>query len=201
LGVERFALVGADMGGGVAWEFARRDEGRVSHLVLIAPTGVGALPDDPPMAVILARNPLTRPLVRWVAPRWVYANQLYKSFVDDNYVTPAMVDRHWQLARLGENRVATARRLALPDAPPLREYDGAISVPTVVLWGEADQILPLDPERVEWDLRTKFAGGAQENPVYTFAEVGHFPHIEQPLYSAALAANFIETRGREENPE
>ena len=201
LGLDQFVLVGADMGGGVAWEFARAHPERLSHMVLLAPTGVGYVPEDQPLAVIAARNPLTRPLARWIFPRWAAANALYKSFVDDNHVTDAMIDRRWRLARLSANRVATVRRHALPDEVPLREFDGAIHVPTVVLWGEEDQILPLDRERVEWDLRTKFAGGPDENPLYTFSGVGHFPHEEQALFSAAFAANFIETHSDPENAE
>lgn len=193
LSLDRFVLVGADMGGGVAWELARAHPERLSHLVLLAPTGIGPMPDDQSLAVIAARNPLTRPLARWIFPRWAAANALYKSFVDDHFVTDAMIDRRWRLNRLSANRFATVRRHAQPDERPLREFEGAIHVPTVILWGEEDQILPLDRERVEWDLRTKFAGGPDENPLYTFAGVGHFPHEEQALFSAAFAANFIET--------
>ncbi len=192
LELERFAVAGAGLGGAVAWEIARRDEARVSHLILIAPEGIGGVPAEPPLAVIAARNPLTRPLVRWIAPRWAYANQLYKSFTDDNHVTDALVDRHWRLARTGGNRAATARRLGEASGAPLREYDGAIAVPAAILWGEDDQILPFDRERVEWDLRTKFTGGPQANPLYTFAGVGHYPHIEQAVLTAAFADNFIQ---------
>jgi len=193
LGIGRFALAGADMGGAVAWQLARDHPERLTHLILIAPEGIGAVPDDPPLAVIIARNPLTRPLLRWVAPRWAVANRLYKSFVDDNFVTPEMINRTWRFERLAANRIATVRRMALPGAPALREYAGAIRVPTEILWGEDDQIAPLDRDRVEWDLRTKFVGGPNANPLYTFADTGHRPHEEQALLSAAFAANFIET--------
>jgi len=193
LDLDRFAVAGADMGGGVAWELARRRGSRLTHLILVAPTGVGPAPDSQPLAVTVAQNPLTRPLLRWVAPRWTVANRLYESFVDDNFVSQAMIDRRWRLARLAGNRSATARRLGLPTPPGIGEYDGAIDVPTVILWGEEDQILPLDRERVEWDLRTKFVGGPLENPLYTFAGVGHMPQIEQAQLSALFAANFIET--------
>jgi pimeloyl-ACP methyl ester carboxylesterase len=205
LGLGRFAVAGTDMGGGVAWQLARTHEDRVTHLVLVAPTGLGPAPGGQPLGALAARNPLTRPLARWISPRWATANHLYKSFADDHFVTAAMIDRTWRFSRLGENREAMVRRLALPAGRPLREYDGAIHVPTVVLWGEEDQILPLDRERVEWDLRTKFARGSEANPLYTFAGVGHRPHEEQALLSAAFAANFIETHGAgaqgPENPE
>ena len=194
LALDEFALAGAGLGGAVAWDLARRENARVSHLILIAPEGIGVSQHEPPLQEIASRNPLTRPLARWIAPRWAFANQLYKSYTDDNHVTDALIDRYWRLGRLGANRDATVRRLALPAAPPLSEYDGGIAVPTAILWGEDDQILPLDPERIEWDLRTKFAGGPQANPLYTFAGVGHFPHIEQAVLTAAFAGNFIATR-------
>lgn len=201
LGLDRFALAGTDMGGAVAWQIARRMPDRVTHLILVAPEGIGEVPEDPSLAVIAARNPLTRPALRWVAPRWPTANRLYKSFVDDNFVTDQMIDRRWRLNRLAGNRIATTRRLGLPDAAPLGSFDGAINVPTMVLWGEEDQILPLDRERAEWDLRTKFVGGLQQNPLYTFANAGHMPHVEQARLTAVFAANFIETRPPGERSE
>lgn len=194
LGIDGFALAGADLGGAVAWDLARRDGAHVSHLILIAPEGIGFAPNDASFQEIAARNPLTRPLARWIAPRWAFANQLYKSYTDDNFVTDALIDRYARLGRLSGNRTATVRRLAGPPERPISEFDGGIDVPTAILWGEDDLILPLDQERVEWDLRTKFAGGPQVNPLYTFADVGHFPHVEQAILTAAFAGNFIATR-------
>ena len=199
--LERFDLAGHEMGGGVAWAFARRYGEYVSHLVLVAPTGIGRVPQDPPLAVTLAQNPATRPLLRWLSPRWIFANALYEGFVDDNFVTPERVDRYWRLNRLAGNRIANARRLSLVRAPDLGEMEGAIEAPTAIIWGEEDQILPFDRDRITWDLRTKFAGGPQENPLYTFDGVGHYPHVERADLTAAFAANFIETHPVQELAE
>ncbi len=193
LEIEQFAVAGNSMGGGVAWALARRHGDRVSHLVLVAPSGIGRVPQDPPLAFKIAENPLTRPLLRWLAPRWLFANGLYASFTDDNFVSDDRIDRYWRLNRLAGNRIATMARFALPQAPDLNEFDAAIEVPTLILWGEDDQVLPFDRERVMWDLRTKFAGGPRENPLVSFAATGHLPHVERAQATAAVLSNFLET--------
>ncbi len=191
LGLEEFSIAGNSMGGGVAWALARRYPDRVSHLVLLAPTGIGRVPQDPPFAFRVGRNPATRPLLRWLAPRWIFSSGLYSSFEDDNFVSEQLIDRYWRLNRLGGNRHASMSRFALDPAPDLKEMQGAIDVPTLILWGEEDQVLPYDQERVRWDLRTKFAGGVEENQIVTFVGAGHLPHIERARETAAFADNFL----------
>jgi len=194
--IQQFDLAGNSMGGGVAWALARRYPARVNHLILLAPSGVGRVPQDPPLAFRIAENPATRPLLRWLAPRWLFANGLHTSFVDDNFVSDDLIDRYWRLNRLPGNRLATMARFSLPDAPDLKDLEGAVDVPTLILWGENDQVLPYDHQRVLWDLRTKFAGGLETNAIVTFAETGHLPHVERADETAAVAAHFLSQEAR-----
>ncbi len=191
LEIEQFAVVGNSMGGGVAWALARRHGDRLSQLVLVAPSGIGRVPQDPPLPFKIAENPVTRPLLRWLAPRWLFANGLYASFSDDNFVTDERIDRYWRLNRLAGNRIATMLRFSQPRPPDLNEFEAAIEVPTLIMWGEDDQVLPFDRERVMWDLRTKFAGGPQENPLVSFAATGHMPHVERAQETAAVLDGFL----------
>jgi len=191
LHISEFALAGNSMGGGVAWAFARRYPNHVTHLILLAPSGIGRVPQETPMAFRLAENPMTRPMLRWLAPRRLIANGLYTSFVDDNFVSEDLIDRYWQLNRMTGNRLSTLSRFSLPSPPDLKQFEGAIQVPSLIIWGEDDQILPYDRDRVMWDVRTKFAGGLEENAIVTFADTGHLPQVERATESAAVAAHFL----------
>lgn len=92
LGVERFLVAGHSFGGQIAWTYALSRPHRLTGLVLMNATGY---PDKSvPLVLRLARNPLTRPLVRHLGSHAATRRSLVRlagpgsSVVDD-----AMVDR------------------------------------------------------------------------------------------------------------
>ncbi len=192
-----FVLVGHDMGGSVAWNLARYRPYRVSQLVLIAPEGIGTVPVDPDLTARLAANPMTRPLLRWIAPRWMVADELRQAFYHDSQVTPEVIDRYWRMARIEGNRDVALTRLNDRPWIDLADLDTGIEVPTLILWGANDEVQPYDPYRVAWDLRTKFAGGVLENPVEIVAATGHVPQMERPRETALLFDRFVRNHPRE----
>ncbi len=192
LDLGEFVLVGHSMGGSVAWNLARYRPYRVSHLVLLAPSGIGRVPREPPLAFRLAGNPITRPLLNWIAPRWLIKSALNDSFYDDSFVTAARTDRYWNLNRLAGNRAVTMTRFGQRPWIDLADLDTGIEVPTLIMWGADDEIVPYDRYRVEWDLRSKFEGGPAENPVEVFAATGHMLHVERAQESAAVFDRFIQ---------
>ena len=93
-------------------------------------------------------------------------------------MTPGTVDRYWELARYPGNRNATRQRFATPR----RNFDAAqiaaVTVPTLVMWGEEDSLIPYAA-----------AGWYMEHlPNATLANypgVGHIPMEEAPEQSVA----------------
>jgi pimeloyl-ACP methyl ester carboxylesterase len=88
------------------------------------------------------------------------------------------VDRYWELARYPGNRNATRQRFATPR----RNFDAAqiaaVTVPTLVMWGEEDSLIPYEA-----------AGWYMEHlPNATLANypgIGHIPMEEAPEQSVA----------------
>ena len=69
LGLDRFALGGNSMGGGVAARFAIDNPGRVTKLILIDAAGFPSrVQDDPGLGFRLARMPVVRNLLWWRRP-------------------------------------------------------------------------------------------------------------------------------------
>ncbi|MGC5352353.1 alpha/beta fold hydrolase, partial [Klebsiella pneumoniae] len=58
-------------------------------------------------------------------------------------VTPAMVDRYWELLRYPGNRQATIDRFAGTPDPADPAKLKTIKVPTLILWGENDALIPV----------------------------------------------------------
>ena len=185
-----FVLVGNSMGGYVAWRYTVAHPDRVSRLVLLDAAGVTAPGTElsPPLAFRLARNQLTAPLVRHVAPRSLFASALKDVFYDKRLATPEMIDRYWELNRRHGTPDATLARFRLPRYEPAmmaRLYE--ISVPTLVLWGREDALLPVA-------LAGVYARNIPHVKVIVYDHCGHLPMEEVADRSAADVRSFVESK-------
>ncbi|MEI9989133.1 MAG: alpha/beta hydrolase [Rhizomicrobium sp.] len=128
LGLTRFGLAGASLGGRLATEFTLTHRDMVSRLVLAAPAGLLA-PECPP-------------------PDWasIRPQDVPKLLVAD----PAIIARWWPrdadaafMAERARERVSTGRVLADMEAADrkMRRRLPRLGVPTLILWGGKDHIL------------------------------------------------------------
>src|SRR3546814_8425752 len=53
----------------------------------------------------------------------------------------AMVDRYWELLRFPGNREATSLRATLDREPEMADRIGAITAPTLILFGKQDRLI------------------------------------------------------------
>jgi pimeloyl-ACP methyl ester carboxylesterase len=185
LALPRFALVGNSMGGGVAWQHALAHGERLSALVLVDAAG---WPLPPPKEL-----PLAFRILQYRAGRWLLAHidnrplideGLRRDVVDASVITPAFVDRwaafqrapgHREIlmsAELGSFGSATEQTLA------------TLRVPTLVLHGEADTLIPVASGR-------RFAASIPGARLVTYPKVGHLPQVEIPARSVADVVSFL----------
>ena len=153
-------VIGHSLGGWTAAEMAIRNTHRIASLTLIAPAGIrikGVPPGD---------NFI------W-SPEEAIRNRYYdQSFADALLQAPPPDDA--QLVIDLQNRVAAVKFGWEPRwfDPALEKWLHRIAVPTHVVWGAEDKILP-SAYAALWGERV---GGAQISMV---AACGHSPHIEQ----------------------
>lgn len=162
-------LVGHSLGAAVIAAAAASAPGKVRSLTLVAPAGFGSTPDTTYLRGFQAaesRRDL-RPL-------------LTRLFADERFVTRQLVDDVLRYKRIDGVAAALEALLetmldgdaqAIDAVALLRQAD----VPTVVVWGADDRILPVVAAAAE-------AVGT----LRTVPGVGHMPHIEQP--DAVVAA-------------
>jgi pimeloyl-ACP methyl ester carboxylesterase len=188
LGVDHMVLVGNSMGGGVAWHYALAYPEHLSGLVLVDSVGQ---PDpgnsDPPLAFRIARMPVLRNLAAMITPRSLLEDTLHQAFYDKKLVTPAMVDRYWELLRYPGNRIATIDRFAGPPDVATAERLATIKTPTLILWGANDNLIPV--ASAHW-LAARIPG----SQLIIYPETGHVPMEERADQSAADVYRFIELR-------
>lgn len=182
LGLDRVALMGQSMGGGIALHYSLRMPSRVTRLVVVNPVGL-----VPIGWVSLMR--LTRPAVadaigeRILIPRWLAQLVLRElAFGDARRVTEVDVDENWATTQVPGFAFATTAALAEFDWKPLSvEASSALVVPTLAVVGTKDRVIRHSRSAAE-RLR-----GAR---VVSF-EGGHCVHEEYPAEIYRLVGDHV----------
>ncbi len=166
-----FALLGYSMGGAISAAFAARHADRLSHLVLIAPAGMGH--DLGPVARLAAGHDW---LGRWLTLGF-YGKSLRRAIEAERSlpgVDAPMLDQ-----QIGETRkkgfatavLASLRGVLDEDLEPAHRAIADAGLPVLAVWGEADEVIPLacKDRLAEWnpDARQAVVEGAGHALAYT----------------------------------
>jgi pimeloyl-ACP methyl ester carboxylesterase len=174
LGIETMVLGGNSMGGGVAWRYGLKHPERLAGLVLVDASGQPQPPGSkPPLGFYLARVPGVRDILASVTPRWIIERSLVQSVSVTGIVDDAMIDRYWELLLYPGNREATLDRFSQYGEPPNTEALRGLKVPTVILWGNEDRLIPVSV--AAW-----FAERLPDARLTVLGGVGHIPMEEAP---------------------
>jgi pimeloyl-ACP methyl ester carboxylesterase len=186
LGVQRFVLAGNSLGGYVAWVTAVLHPERVERLILVDAAGYPFQSQSVPLAFRIARTPLLNVLMRDVLPRGVVERSLRDVYGDPSKVTPGLVNRYFDLASREGNRAALVARFDQTKPGSLAERVPEIQVPTLILWGGKDRLIPLE-------FGERFARDIRGSRLVVFDALGHVPHEEDPAHTVAAVLPFIQS--------
>lgn len=179
LGVTRFSLAGNSMGGWIALHYALDHPGEVTQLVLVDAAGAPELADKKlPIGFRIAATPGLNQLMAHITPRSLVEKSIRQTVAVQSIVTPAMVDRYWELLRYPGNRVATRDRFTQPRAP----FDAAtlarFETPVLILWGAEDRLIPLAAG--QW-----YQAHLPRARLIVYPGIGHIPMEENAARSVA----------------
>lgn len=182
-------LVGHSLGGGIALltalELMEAGDSRLSHLVLL---GAAAYRQPVPQFIRIAARPWLGPLALRVLPAsLVIRLGMARAYHSTSAITDSTVEAYADPLRSSDGRYALsrmARELIPPDLDTLSSRYGQISTPTLLLWGEADAIVPLGiGERLAREIpRARLA---------VLPDCGHMPQEEKPDESLRLVLEFL----------
>ena len=189
LGIGRFAAGGNSMGGGVSAMIALEYPERVSALLLVNSAGIPVErdQDDVPLAFRLAGMPVISEAMRYVLPRPMVEEGVKKVFADQSKVTDEMVARYFDLTLHEGNRDATRIRFsqdAARDEAAFAARLGEISVPTLIIWGGKDGLIPVSAAH-------EFKARIPHADLVIYEHAGHVPMEEVPEESAGAVAAFL----------
>jgi pimeloyl-ACP methyl ester carboxylesterase len=187
IGVERAALVGNSMGGFIAAETAISHPSRVEKLVLLSAAGLVQLSKarlqilertarlfHPATAALLARR---EHLVRRPGLRRVMFYGVAK------YPERLAPELCWEVAS-GAGKPGFLDALAAILAYDFRDRLPELSVPTLIVWGSDDRIVPV-AGAYEYE---RLVPGARR---VIFEDTGHVPMLERPARFNALLDEFL----------
>jgi pimeloyl-ACP methyl ester carboxylesterase len=192
LGHERATIVGQSLGGGIALQFAYQYPERCERLVLVCAGGLGeevtpllralTLPGVD-LVLPLAFQPLYRQVVDGVVGLMAriglqptpVARETWRSYCSliDPETRRAFLATLNAVVDLQGQRVSAKDRLYL-----------ASSLPTMVVWGDADPIIPVEHAH---EAHAAIPGSRLE----LFPGAGHYPHCEDPERFAEVLVDFV----------
>lgn len=177
LNVERASLVGNSMGGWVAALYALKYPKRVERIVLADAAGF-APPKEFDLSTLSGLNPSTREQTRYLL-NLVFFNPLLKS--------DAAVDASLA-ARIAAGDGYTIQSLVESIYRNEDMLDGKLSgvkVPTLIIWGREDGLLPLAREG------EKFRKELPSAQFVIFEQCGHIPQVEKAAEFNAAVLKFL----------
>lgn len=182
LRLDRVMLVGHSMGGRLAWSYAAEHPERITRLVLIAPDGFASpgFEYDKPAEV-----PAVLGLMRWVLPAFVLRANLTAAYSDPERLTDSVAGRYQDLMLAPGNREALLARLRQTVLTDPASRLARITVPTLLLWGEDDGMIPV--QNAEDYLRLM-----PNATVVRLPGLGHVPFEEAPAEALVPVRAFLE---------
>lgn len=193
LGFDRATVVGQSFGGGVALQFAYQFPERCERLVLVDAGGLGR-------EVNWILRLITLPAAEYVLPvlfpvfvrSWGDSVSRFLGRLGIRNAGGAEIWRSYRSLTEAENRrafVRTMRAVIDPGGQSVSALDRlylAAHVPTLIVWGSQDRIIPL--------VHAYKAHEAIPNSRLEVMEgLGHFPHVEDPIRFAEVLTDFLRT--------
>ena len=185
LELESFILAGNSMGGAIAMHYAINHPERLDGLVLVDASGAPIKREGGGnLAFTLARIPGVNSVLATITPRSLADRSLRQSVSIQGFVTEEMVDRYWEMARYPGNRAATLKRFATPRSAFDADDVAALDVPTLVMWGEEDSLIPY--EAAGW-----YMDHLPKATLANYPGIGHMPHEEAADATIADLRNWL----------
>lgn len=188
LGVDRFVIAGNSMGGAVSLAYAMAYPDHLEGLVLVDAAGwpgEAGGNSQPPLAFAMLNNGFGRALLKMVDPRLLARQGLPSAYRDPALVNDALVDRYGDLAMAEGHRDVLLTQRSQPVPPWTPDSFQAIHVPTLVLAGEKDMVIPAANSRA-------IANAIPGAYLVTYPEGGHVPMEQLPDETVRHLRSFIQ---------
>ena len=174
LKIEKAWLAGNSMGGEVSLNFALQNPARVAGLILIDSAGV-SVPGGNSLTPGYVRVPVVGPVLIALAltSDRLVRQGLEKSFYDDAKITDERVAAYYRPLTTRGGQLAAGRARMQAGQFPIEPDLNRIRVPTLIIWGAEDALIPLAAGR-------KMNSLIKDSKLVIIEKCGHVPQEELP---------------------
>ena len=180
LQIDRPIIVGSSFGGYLATEFAIRFNNRVEKLVLAAPAG----------AMRSSTSVLDQYIMAALYPTYENALRAFMDMAfDPSIVTEDTVRDFINRMRLPNAKYAfMSTLLGIKDSPKLQDRISKVLAPTLLLWGDNDNMIPLQYSK-EYTM-------IPYSELVVIKDCGHVPFVEKPIMFNQTILRFLDEQHR-----
>lgn len=179
MGLESFILGGSSMGGGHSVAYALTYPERVQGLILVDAGGADIKREGGGnLGFTIARTPVLNKVMRHITPRSMIAQSFEQTVSNKEVASEKAIDRYWELLRYPGNREATIERFSREWRTFKAEEVAQLTMPTLILWGDEDQITPVKAG-------TWYDENMPNSELIIYPGIGHLPQEEVASQSIA----------------
>jgi pimeloyl-ACP methyl ester carboxylesterase len=179
LGLEKTTVIGSSLGGQIAVEYTTNNQKNVDRLVLVSPAG--AMKQSTPA--------LDAYITAALYPDQTSAQNAFTMMTGSNKeVSPHIIEDFIQRMKLPNAKFAfMSTILGLKNAPEITAKLEIINVPTLVVWGELDPVIPVK-------YAEHFVKKIRDCRFYQMESCGHTPYVEDPNNFVKIVLEFLTTK-------
>lgn len=175
LGVERLSIIGSSFGGFLATEFTIKNPQKVDKLILAAPAG----------AMRISTRILDQYIMAALYPTYENTKRAFRDMAHEPDNVPEDIIRDFMnRMRLPNAKYAfMSTLLAMRDSQGLSGRLSKIDVPTLLMWGENDRMIPLAYSKEYTEI--------PDSELQIIDNCGHTPFVEKPLEFNKIVLRFL----------
>ncbi len=183
LKVKKCVIAGNSLGGWVSWEFCLKYPKMVRKLILVDSAGFLEM-ESIPLPFKMARTPFLNKVIKYVIKRNILEQFVYQVYGEPEKITTELIDRYYDLFNHDNNPKAFLEFVNKTEFIDHTAQLKNIKCPTLIMWGEEDQWIPIDYAH-------RFLEKIPKARLVIYEHTGHIPMEEIPEISAAEVKRFI----------
>lgn len=176
LSLQNVFMIGTSLGGQVVAECASTQNPRIKKIILSSPAGIMKKSTPVLDAYIMAALHPTPESVKLAYQMMTGNNAEIKSESVENFISS--MERH------NAKMVFLSTLLGMKNSPAITEKLGLIKIPTLILWGSNDRMIPVEYSK-------DFVSSIPNSELVIMDGCGHIPYEEKPLEFSKIVLDFL----------
>jgi len=176
LEIEKTCMIGTSLGGQIVAECAATQSPLIEKIVLISPAGIMRKSTPTLDAYTMAALYPNKESVKTAYQMMVGPGKKISEISIERFVN--------NMSRPNAKMVFLSTLLGLKNAPDISEKLGKIIVPTLIIWGREDKLIP-------FEYSEQFVSAIKNCELAPMEGCGHSPYVEDPEKLSELVNKFL----------